>query len=72
MFSTIKRVLQSVFISNELGEKYTIVIWRGRGSSGFGLGFQSMGRMNRLFEKGYILDPCGKAKSVVFTEEESE
>jgi hypothetical protein len=25
--------------------------------------------MDRLFEKGYILDPRGKAKSVVFTEE---
>jgi hypothetical protein len=25
--------------------------------------------MNRLFEKGYISDPRGKAKSVVFTEE---
>ena len=25
--------------------------------------------MNRLYEKGYISDPVGKAKSVVFTEE---
>lgn len=25
--------------------------------------------MNRLHEKGYITDPVGKAKSVVFTEE---
>ena len=25
--------------------------------------------MNRLYEKGYISDPRGKAKSVVFTEE---
>ena len=25
--------------------------------------------MNRLHEKGYISDPRGKAKSVVFTEE---
>jgi len=25
--------------------------------------------MNRLHEKGYISDPVGKAKSVVFTEE---
>ncbi len=25
--------------------------------------------MNRLHEQGYILDPRGKAKSVVFTEE---
>jgi hypothetical protein len=25
--------------------------------------------MNRLHEKGYITDPRGKAKSVVFTEE---
>jgi len=25
--------------------------------------------MNRLHEKGYILDPVGKQKSVVFTEE---
>jgi hypothetical protein len=25
--------------------------------------------MDRLFEKGYILDPRGKAKSVVLTEE---
>ena len=27
------------------------------------------GAMNRLHEKGYISDPVGKAKSVVFTEE---
>jgi hypothetical protein len=25
--------------------------------------------MNRLYEKGYISDPVGKAKSVVFTDE---
>lgn len=25
--------------------------------------------MSRLFEKGFILDPVGKTKSVVFTEE---
>jgi hypothetical protein len=25
--------------------------------------------MDRLYEKGYILDPRGKAKSVVFTDE---
>jgi hypothetical protein len=25
--------------------------------------------MNRLYEKGYITDPRGKAKSVVFTED---
>jgi len=25
--------------------------------------------MDRLFEKGYITDPRGKAKSVIFTEE---
>jgi hypothetical protein len=25
--------------------------------------------MNRLFDKGFISDPVGKAKSVVFTEE---
>jgi hypothetical protein len=25
--------------------------------------------MSRLHEKGYILDPVGKAKSIVFTEE---
>lgn len=25
--------------------------------------------MNRLYEKGYISDPVGKTKSVVFTEE---
>ena len=27
------------------------------------------GAMNRLYEKGFIGDPVGKAKSVVFTEE---
>src|SRR5262245_37780470 len=27
--------------------------------------------MNRLHEKGHISDPCGKAKSVVFTERPS-
>lgn len=28
--------------------------------------------MNRLHEKGYITDPVGKAKSVVFTAEEMD
>ena len=28
--------------------------------------------MNRLHEKGYISDPVGKAKSIVFTDKDSE